>query len=85
MNATALFVFKILSGFGLGVFLSVLGQALIGYRYFSFMFVFLTVFFAFFILTRNLQWVGVLMIDLVFLLLVVLMRLYVVMADKGVF
>ena len=77
------FLFKCLSAAGIGLFLAILGQVLIDYRYFSFMFILLTAFFAFFTLTKKMQFLGVLVIDLIFTLIVLLIWAYIYIADKG--
>ena len=77
------FLFKMVSAVGVGLFLAILGQILIDYRYFSFMFILLSGFFAFFSLTKKLKFVGTLVIDLVFVLIILLGRLYIHIADKG--
>ena len=78
-----LILFKILSALFVGVFISLIGQALMNYGYFSFMFLFLTVFFAFFSLVKKLEILGVLLVDLLFILMIVLIKVYIMMADKG--
>ena len=76
-----LFLFKLLSAIIVGFFASLIGQALMEYNYFSFMFIFLTVWFAFFTLIKKLGFLGVLFIDLLFILIIVLIRFYIIMAD----
>lgn len=78
-----LFFFKALGALVLGIFLAVLGQELIQYRYFSFVFIFLTVFFSYFVLTKKLRWLGVCVVDIVFVVFVLLARWYVVMSNSG--
>ena len=53
------------------------------YRYFAFFFIFLTVSVAFFTLVRKIGFLGVLLVDLLFILMIILMKIYVVIADKG--
>ena len=83
LNNICLFVFKTLSAAVLGIFLAVLGQALIQYRYFSFIFILLTGFFSYFVLTKNLRWLGVCVVDILFVLFVLLVRWYVVLSSAG--
>ncbi len=78
-----LFLFKILSAGGVSFFFSLLGHVLIGYSWFSFMFVFLTVWFAFFTLVGKLQLLGVLAVDVLFILIILLLRMYITMAWNG--
>ncbi|MDE0118383.1 MAG: hypothetical protein OXM55_00045 [Bdellovibrionales bacterium] len=78
-----LILFKVFSALFVGILISLIGQALMNYGYFSFMFLFLSVFFAFFTLVKKLKILGVLLVDLLFILILVLMKVYIVMADKG--
>lgn len=75
-----LWIFKIFSAAGLSIFLAILGQAFIGYGIFSFIFIFLTVFFAFLSLVRKLQFFGVLLVIILIVLLVFFSRMYVIAA-----
>ncbi len=79
----ALFLFKLFSALCVGILFSVIGQALIHYRYFAFFFIFLTVSFAFFTMVKRLGFLGVLLVDLLFILMVVLMKVYIIIADSG--
>lgn len=83
MGRYALFLFKLLSALFIGIFFSVIGQALIEYRYFAFFFIFLTVSFAFFTMVKKLGFLGVLLVDLLFILMIVLMKVYIIIADSG--
>ena len=77
-----LIIVKILSaGFVAGL-ISFVCQVLIGYGYFSFMFIFLTVFIAFFTLIKKLQIFGVLFVDMLFILFILGLRIYILLADK---
>ena len=78
-----LWVFKAASALGVGVFFALLGRAFIGYSHFSFMFVFLTVFFAFLNLIGKLKWVGVFLVDGLFVLLIILVQMYVAASYNG--
>ena len=78
-----LFPFKLFSAIVIGVIISLIGQALISYSYFSFMFIFLTVFFAFFTLVKKMGFLGVLLVDLLFVLMIVLLKVYIMVADSG--
>ena len=78
-----LFVFKILSAVFTGLLIAVIFQALMDYRYFSFMFLFLTVCFAFFTMVRKWGFLAVLLVDLLFILLLVLAKVYIMIADKA--
>ena len=73
-------MFKIFSAVGLGIFLAILGQAFVGYGMFSFVFIFLTVFFAFLSLIRKLQFFGVLSVIILIMLLVFFGRMYIMTA-----
>lgn len=77
-----LLLFKTLSAIITGVFMSLIGQAIINYSYFSFMFVFLTAFFAFFTLVKRMGFLSVLLIDLSFILITMLLKVYILMANK---
>ncbi len=78
----ALIIIKILSaGFVAGL-ISFVCQVLIGYGYFSFMFIFLTVFTAFFTLIKKLHIFGVLCVDMLFILFILGLRVYILIADK---
>jgi len=79
----ALFPLKVISALLVAAFISLVGKALLHYGYFSFMFLFLTVFFAFFKLVRKLSFMGILFVDWIFILMVVLVKLYIVIADKS--
>ena len=76
-------VFKLLSAIALGLCLSMIGQALIGYSYFSFMFIFLTVCLAFWALIKKLDILAVLLVDLFFVLMIFIVRVYIVISDSG--
>ena len=78
---TLIFI-KILSAFFVAGLISFIFQILIGYGYFSFMFVFLTVFSAFFTLIKKLQIFGVLCVDMLFILFILGLRIYILIADK---
>ena len=78
-----LFIFKLLSAGFTALLLAFIGQVLISYSYFSFMFVFLSVFFAFLRLVTRLRFIGVLCVDLLFILALLALRIYVFMADKA--
>ena len=77
-----LFVIKVLSACFVAGLISFICQILIGYGYFSFMFIFLTVFSAFFTLIKKLQIFGVLFVDLLFILFILGLRIYILVADK---
>ena len=78
----ALIIIKILSaGFVAGL-ISFVCQVLIDYGYFSFMFIFLTVFTTFFTLIKKLQIFGVLCVDMLFILFILGLRVYILVADK---
>ena len=83
IKKSILLLFKLLSAIIAGFFISLIGQALMKYSYFSFMFIFLTGCFAFFTLIKKLRFLGVLFIDLLFVLIIVLIRLYIIIADGG--
>lgn len=78
-----LVLFKLFSALFIGLLFSVIGQALIHYRYFSFFFIFLTVSFAFFVMVKKMGFLGVLLVNLLFILMIVLMKVYIVIADNG--
>ncbi len=78
-----LFCIKIFSSAVVGLMIALIFQALMNYRYFSFMFLFLTVFFAFFAMVKKLDFLAVLLVDLLFILLLVLAKVYIMIADKG--
>ena len=75
--------FKLFSALFTGILFSIIGQALVNYSYFSFFFIFLTVSFAFFTMVKKLEFLGVLLVNLLFILIIVLMKVYVVIADNG--
>ena len=77
------FPFKVFSALTIGLFIALFFQALLGYAYFSFMFIFLTVVFAFFTMVKKLKFLGVLLIDLLFVLMIILARLYIVLSNNG--
>lgn len=77
------FLFKLFSAVFIGVLLSIIGQALMNYRYFSFMFILLTVSFAFFTLVKKLGFLSVLLIDVFFILIIFLIKVYILIADGG--
>ena len=78
-----LMLFKLLSAVFVGILISLIGQALMNYGYFSFMFLFLTGFFAFFTMVKKLGVLGVLLVDLLFILMIILIKVYIVIADNG--
>ena len=77
------FLFKLFSAVFTGVLLSIIGQSLMGYGYFSFMFIFLTVSFAYFALVKKMGFLSVLLVDVFFILIIVLMKVYILIADSG--
>ena len=79
----ALVLLKLFSALFIGLLFSVIGQAFIHYRYFAFCFIFLTVSFAFFTMVKKLGFLGVLLVDLLFILMIVLMKVYIIIADSG--
>ena len=83
LKGYALLFFKLLSAGFIGLLIALIGQALLDYRYFSFMFIFLTVGFAFFSLVKKFGVLGVVLVDLLFILLLVLIKVYIVIADGG--
>ena len=83
MGKYALILFKLFSAVFIGLLFSIIGQALINYRYFAFFFLFLTVSFAFFTMVKKLGFLGVLLVDLLFILMIVLMKVYIIIADSG--
>ena len=82
-KAIGLICVKILSACFIAVLISFIGQVLIGYGYFSFMFIFLTVFSIFFTLTKKLRILGVLLVNLLFIMMLLALRIYILIADKG--
>ncbi len=83
MKTIFTFIFKLLSAVCLSLFISILAQELIKYGTLSFVFIFITVFFAFFGLVKNLKFLGVLMLDLALVLLILLSKLYLTIANAG--
>ena len=81
-NKYSLFLFKLFSGIALGIFISLIGQAILKYSYFSFMFIFLTVFAGFFKVVRKVNFLGVLLVDLIFILMIVLLRFYIIFSNS---
>lgn len=81
-NKYLLFIFKLFSGIILGLFISLIGQAIIHYGYFSFMFIFLTVFAGFFRVVRKMNFLGILLVDLIFILMIVLLRFYIIFSNN---
>ena len=77
------FLFKLFSAVLTGIFLSIIGQSLMDYSYFSFMFIFLTVSFAFFTLVKKMGFLSVLLVDVFFILIIFLMKAYILIADSG--
>ncbi len=78
----SLILLKLLSAVFVGLLIALIFQAFMNYRYFSFMFLFLTVCWAFFVLVKKLGFLGVLLVDLLFILMIVLMKVYIVIADS---
>ena len=83
LNDWLLFLFKLLSAIMVGLMISLIGQALLKYSYFSFMFIFLTGFLAFFPMVKKLEFPGVLCVDMLFIFIILLVKVYIVFADKG--
>ena len=77
------FLFKLFSTVFFAFLLSLIGQALLNYSYFSFVFIFLTVSFAFFNLVKKMGFLGVLLVDVFFILIIVLAKVYILIADGG--
>ncbi len=78
-----LLLFKLFSAMAVGVFIALVGQALINYSYFSFMFIFLTVLLSFWTLVKKWDFLGVLLVDLFFILMIIIVRLYIVISASG--
>ncbi len=76
----SLILFKLISSVLVGFFFSILGKVLIGYSHFSFMFIFLTVFFAFFNLIARLQFLGIFLVDILFIVIIGMAHLYIMTA-----
>ena len=76
-------IFKLFSAIAVGVFMSLIGQALINYSYFSFMFIFLTVCLAFWALVKKMEFLAVLLVDLFFILTIFIVKVYIVISANG--
>ena len=76
-------IFKLFSAIAVGVFISLIGQALINYSYFSFMFMFLTVSVAFWALVKKMEFLAILLVDLFFILMIFIVRVYIVISANG--
>ena len=79
----ALVIFKTVSAVFTGLLIALAGQALFSYRYFSFMFIFLTAGAGFFSLTKKLGFLGILLVDLLFVFVLILIKVYIMMADTA--
>ena len=78
-----LLIFKLFSALAIGIFMAMIGQALINYSYFSFMFIFLTVFLSFWTLVKKKDFLTILLVDLFFIFLLLIVRVYIVISDSG--
>ena len=75
-----LLLFKGLSAFCFSYVVTLIGQELISYGMFSFVFLLISVGLAFFYLVKNYGFLGVFLVDLFLVLLAFLLRFYVIIA-----
>lgn len=79
-SGLALFFFKLISGLALGLTVALIGQVLINYGNFSFIFVIVATTAAFIRVAKRWQFVGVAVFDLICVLLGLLLRMYILVA-----
>lgn len=82
-TSLALLTFKVISGAAIGLTFALIGEEIVGYGTFSFLFVIVTMTGAFLKVTRSLQFVGVAAIDLICVLIGLLLRMYILVAPGG--
>ena len=75
-----LFIFKLLTGLFVGLTLTLIFQEMIGYGTLSFIFVLLTVAFAFLRISKGWNSLGVMVFNLICVLLGLLVRMYILLA-----
>jgi len=84
LNKIILLTIKLFSSFMVAYVLAFVGQELINYQSFSFIFIFLSVASGFFYLIKPYQWKGVLISNLVLIGLAFLMNFYITVAYNPV-
>lgn len=82
-TSLALLSFKLISGAAIGLTLALIGEEIIGYGTFSFIFVIVTMTGAFLKVSRSWQFVGVAAVDLICILIGLLLRMYILVAPGG--
>lgn len=82
-SSLALIFFKLISGLGLGLTAALIGQEIIQYGSFAFVFVIVATVGAFFRVSKHWQFVGVAVFDLICILIGLLLRMYILVAPGG--
>ena len=80
IKKASLLIFKGVSAFCFAYVLALVGQELLSYGLFSFVFLLLSISMAFFYLVKDYKFLRVLMVDVCLIFLAVLLRFYVIMA-----
>ena len=80
INKITLLVFKIFSAFCVAYVLSLIGQELLSYGLFSFIFLLFSIGWAFFLLIKPYNFLGVFIVDMVLVFIALLLRFYVIVA-----
>ncbi len=80
MKKLSLTLFKGVSAFCLAYVLALIGQELISYGLFSFIFLLLSISAAFFYLVKGYKFLGVLIVDICLVAMAVLLRFYVILS-----
>ncbi|MBC6415252.1 MAG: hypothetical protein GDA46_02545 [Bdellovibrionales bacterium] len=80
LNTVSLILFKAFLSFCLAYVLSFIGKELISYGSFSFVFIFISVYFGFFYFLKPYKFKGVFMVSLILIGIAFFLRFYVIMA-----
>ncbi|MGE0762878.1 MAG: hypothetical protein AB7N80_06340 [Bdellovibrionales bacterium] len=82
-SSLALIFFKMISGVALGLTVALIGQEIIDYGNFAFIFVIVATTGAFFRVAKKWQFIGVAVFDLICVLIGLLLRMYILVAPGG--
>ena len=79
-TSAGVFALRLFSGLLVGLTFSLIGQTIFNYSTLLFVFVLLITLTVFMRLTRSWAWTGLLLFDLIFVLIAMLLRMYIVVA-----
>lgn len=78
-----LFIVRFLSGFFVGVTLTLIGQQILGYGQLIFWFIIVLSTVVFLKMTKGWRWVGVIVLDFILVLIGLLLKMYILIAPGG--